>query len=337
MRIGLDAMGGDFAPAAPAQGALAAKGLLGPDDEIVLLGDETVLRTQLPPDESWKSFIRIEPTDQVIAMDDPPVEALRSKPNSSIARMAEMAGRGELDAIISAGNTGACVAAAQMRLRRLPGVHRPGIAALFNTFQGPTIMCDVGANLNCRPAHLYQYGVMASEYTRGICNLPEPRVGLLSIGEEESKGNQLVKETRALLRGDAKLKFIGNIEGRDIHRGVCDVIVSEGFVGNVCLKLMEGLGEGLVKALLKELMSSNPALGAKLVEALKTTREKFDFNAYGGAPLLGADGICIICHGASQARALTNSVRVAKTFAAARINQRITERLARHPRDVVHE
>jgi glycerol-3-phosphate acyltransferase PlsX len=348
MRIGIDAMGGDLAPAVPVAGAVAAKDLIGPDGRLVLIGDEQAIRGQLKAHPGWESFIDIVHAGQIIAMDETPVEALRLKPDSSIVRMVELAHKGQVDAIISAGNTGACVAAAQMRLRRLPGVHRPGIAIIIPTFYGPVVMCDVGANVNCRPAHLHQYGIMSSEYIRAICNVAQPRVGLLSIGEEDAKGNALVKDTRAIFKADAAIKFIGNVEGRDIFRGVCDVVVCEGFVGNVCLKLMEGLAEGLFKSLLKEIATLKPELvagimgagdsaaTAGLLDLFKTIRGRFDFNEYGGAPLLGVNGVCIICHGASQQRAITNAVRVARDSAQMRINDRIIERIARCQEDA-HE
>ena len=327
MRLGIDAMGGDLAPAEPVMGALAARKLLGEDDQIVLIGDEAAIRSQLNGQPDWEGFIRIEHAPEVIRMDEAPVESLRQKRNSSIARMAKLAAEGEVDAVISAGNTGACVAACQMRLRRLRGVHRPGIAIVVPTFYGPVTMCDVGANVNCRPRHLYQYAVMASEYARGVCGVRAPRVGLMSIGSEDAKGTTVIKETRELLRGDQEVDFIGNVEGRDIFRGVCDVVVTEGFVGNVALKLMEGLAEGLFQSLLAELGWSDSSGAGELHSSVAKIKEKFDFNEYGGAPLLGVKGICIICHGASQRRAIANAAEGAREFANARINERITERI----------
>ena len=329
MRIGVDAMGGDFAPAGIVQGALEAQSLLDADDAIVLLGDESAIREHLSASKGWERFIQIEPTSQVIAMDESPVEALRQKPDSSIAKMAAMAAAGKLDAIISAGNTGACVAAAQMRLRRLRGVSRPGIAIVTPTYAGPVVMCDVGANIDCRPQHLYQYGLMSAEYARCICGIENPRVALLSIGSEEAKGNALVKETRRLFKSDPEVRFIGNVEGRDMFHGVCDVVVTEGFVGNVVLKLMEGLVEGLFRSTYMELAQSNPDLAGGFGKAISRIKEKYDFNEYGGAPLLGVNGICIICHGASKPRGITNAVRVALNFAKTHINNRITECLCR--------
>ena len=328
MRVGVDAMGGDFAPEEPVMGALDAEPMLGADDQIVLIGDQQAIRPYLQAHSGWERFIRVEHAGEVIGMDEVPVESLRAKPDSSIARMAELAARGELDALISAGNTGACVAACQMRLRRLRGVHRPGIAIVMPTFYGPVTLCDVGANVNCRPKHLFQYAVMASEYARNICGAENPRVGLLSIGREDAKGTQLVKETRELLRDAPEVHFVGNVEGRDLFRGVCDVAIMEGFVGNVALKLIEGLAEGLFKSLLSELAQSGVPQSQFLQQAVSDIRDKYDFNEYGGAPLLGVNGICIICHGASQRRAIANAVRVALSIAKARLNDRITERFA---------
>ncbi|MCK4626932.1 MAG: phosphate acyltransferase PlsX [Phycisphaerae bacterium] len=329
MQIGVDAMGGDFAPAGVVKGALEARSLLGDDDKIVLIGDEPTIREHLTEADGWDKFIRIEHTGEVIGMDESPVEALRQKPDSSIVKMASLAAKGQLDAMISAGNTGACVAAAQMRLRRLKGVHRPGIAIVMPTYAGPVVMCDVGANVNCRPQHLYQYGLMSVEYSRCICGIDEPRVALLSIGEEDAKGNQLVKETRELFKNDPEVKFVGNVEGREMFHGACDVVVTEGFVGNVALKLMEGLAEGLFKSTYLELTRSNPDLAGQFEKAITTIKEKYDFNEYGGAPLLGVNGICIICHGASNPRGITKAIGVTLNFAKTHINDRITECLAR--------
>jgi len=336
MRVAIDAMGGDLAPAVPVRGALAARDLLGADDEIILIGDESAIRPHLDGQAGWEQFIRVKHADEVIRMDESPVEALRQKPNSSIARMVTLAAAGEANAVISAGNTGACVAACQMRLRRLRGVIRPGIAIVVPTYHGPVVMCDVGANVNCRPRHLYQYALMASEYSRCICGVDAPRVALLSIGQEDAKGSPLVKDARELLRDDPKIRFVGNCEGRDLFHGACDVIVCEAFVGNVALKLMEGLADGLFKSLLKELADVHPNVHGELGGLIAAIRDRFDFNEYGGAPLLGVNGICIICHGASESRAITNAVRVAIESANSRVNDRITDRLAQC-QGTVHE
>ena len=330
MRIGIDAMGGDHAPVEEVRGALAAREILDPSDKIVLIGQKDAILEQLKDSPNWQEFIEIRHAEQVIRMDDPPVESLRTKPDSSIAVMANMHRAGEIDACISAGNTGACVAAASMRLRRLPNVHRPGIAVVVPTPKGPVTVCDVGANVECRPQHLHQYGIMASVYSSAVCGVKEPRIALLSIGEEDAKGNDLVKKTRQLLKGDTSVKFIGNVEGRDLFRGACDVMVCEGFVGNVVLKLIEGMADGLIRAMIEEVARCAPQQTDLIKQTTKAIMKKFDFNEYGGAPLLGVDGICIICHGASDFRAMKNAIRVAKDFARHEVNKRITALLSGH-------
>jgi len=328
MRVGVDAMGGDLAPEAPVKGALAARSLLEGDDRVVLVGDESAIRGYLPDDADWQDFIEIRHAADVVDMDAPPVEALRSKPDSSLAVMMKMHADGELDACLSAGNTGACVAAAQMRLRRLRGVHRPGICIIVPTHNGPVAVCDVGANVNCRARHLHQYGVMASEYVKTVGGLDNPRVGLLSVGEEEAKGNDLVKQTRDLLKNEPAVHFIGNVEGRDLFSGACDVMVCEGFVGNVVLKLVEGMAAGVIRAALQELAAMLPDRIDDVQQIGKNIMQKYDFNEYGGAPLLGVAGVVFICHGASNYRAIMHAVAGAANFARQHVNQRITELLS---------
>jgi len=336
MLIGIDAMGGDKAPREQIRGAVAARELLGPDDRIVLIGDEPAIRRELQQADRWEAFIDIRHTSQAIGMDQVPVEALRTKPESSIVVMVQMHRSGEIDACISAGNTGAFVAGAQMYLRRLRGVHRPGIAIVTPTYHGPVVVCDVGANVNCRPQHLHQYGVMASVYANAVCGVAKPRVGLLSIGEEDAKGNELVKRTRELMRDDPDLTFVGNVEGRDLFRGVCDVMICDGFVGNVVLKLMEGMADGVIRAVTEQLRRSMPKQLAAVHQAAGAVMAKYDFNEYGGAPLLGVGGICIICHGASNYRGITNAVRVAIDFSKHHVNERIIRMLSRQNQRVAH-
>jgi len=328
MRIGIDAMGGDHSPMVEAGGALAARAILDPQDRIVLVGDEAAVRKCLADAEDWQECIEVRHAEQVIGMNEVPVEALRSKPNSSIALLAQMHADGELDACISAGNTGAFVAAAQMRLRRLPGVHRPGICVMTPTYYGPLVVCDVGANVNCRPRHLHQYAVMAVVYARTICGIKSPRVGLLSIGQEDAKGNILVRQTYELLQGDPGLHFVGNVEGRDVFRNACDVVVCDGFVGNVVLKLMEGMAGSVIRTMLDELGLNMTEEHDQVTRAARSIISKYDFNEYGGAPLLGVAGITIICHGASDSRGIMNAVRVALEFGKLRVNEQITELLS---------
>ena len=329
MRIGIDAMGGDRAPAAQVRGALEARRFLDGDDRVVLIGREAAIRAELARVGGRHDGIDVCDAKQVISMDEAPVEALRSKPDSSIAIMAQMQADGRVDAGISAGNTGACVAASHMRLRRLPGAHRPGIAIVTPTFYGPVALCDVGANVDCRPQHLHQYGLMASVYVRSICGVADPRVGLLSIGQEDAKGNELVKRARELLEGDEKIRFIGNVEGRDLFHGVCDVVVCDGFVGNVALKMMEGMAEAVVQTMIDELTTAMPQRADAIERSARSIIAKYDFNEYGGAPLLGVAGICIICHGASSYRGMMNAVRVAAEFSKHQVNQQITALLAK--------
>lgn len=330
MRIGIDAMGSDNAPAEEIAGALAAREFLEADDKIVLVGKKETLLEQLKDHDGWQDFIEIRNADQAIGMAEAPVEALRTKPNSSLVILFDMHKAGELDGCISAGNTGACVAAAQMRLRRLAGVHRPGIAILTPTAKGPVAVCDVGANVNCRPQHLYQYGVMSSVYVNVIGKVEKPRVGLLSIGQEAAKGNELVKATRELMKDDPNLIFVGNVESRDLFSGVCDVLVCDGFVGNVVLKLMEGMATSVLKAIISEMVTVMPDQMVPLKKAAGSIVSKYDFNEYGGAPLLGVNGICVICHGASNFHGIKNAIHVTLDLAKHHVNKTIVNLLSQH-------
>jgi glycerol-3-phosphate acyltransferase PlsX len=325
MRIAVDAMGGDHAPDEIIAGALEALSRLDREDALLLVGPQGLLEAKLAPARYDRERLTIVDAPDVIAMDEKPIDSLRKKPRSSIGVLAKLAKLDRADAVISAGNTGACVAAFQMRMRTLPGVNRPGIAVVFPGLGGPVTICDVGANIACKPINLYQYGLMASIYSRHFLGIQNPRVGLMSIGEESAKGNELVKRTGDLLRGDPRLNFIGNIEGRDIFRGVCDVVVCEGFVGNVILKLTEGAVESLFRAIKNEL---NPWLALVFKRTILRVYRKHDYNEYGGAPLLGINGTALICHGASKARTIANAVRTAKTCHTQKINEKIMECLS---------
>jgi len=321
-------MGGDHAPAELLQGCWDAAGLLDGDDLVHLVGDAKVIREGLdasPLNAQQKTRFKIHPTTQVIAMDEPPVEAIRNKPNSSIAVMCKLAAQGDADAVISAGNTGACVAAAQLRMRLLPGVSRPGIAVILPTFHGPVVICDVGANIAPKPMHLEQYAIMAGVYAGAVCGVENPRVGLLNIGEEDAKGTEMVKDARKLMRDEPSINFIGNVEGRDLFKGVVDVVVCDGFVGNIVLKFTEGMADGLFQTIAAELKQAAPTLVGQFKPVMDKIYAKHDWQEYGGAPLLGVDGYCLICHGRSQARAIKNAIRVAKQLVASRINQKIVQ------------
>ncbi len=324
MRIAIDAMGGDHAPDEIIAGALEAIPQLDKDDEVVLVGPEELIETKLSDLKCKKGRVGVLDAPEIISMDETPIESLRKKPKSSIAIMAKLAKRGQTDAVISAGNTGACVAAFQMRMRNLPGVNRPGIAVVFPMSAGPVTICDVGANVACKPINLYQYGLMSSVYSQHILGIDQPRVGLMSIGQEDTKGNEVVKRTRELLRGDPRINFIGNIEGRDIFRGVCDVVVCEGFVGNVILKLTEGAVDGLFRAIKEELMQEKARLALKFKPIIMRVYKKHDYNEYGGAPLLGINGTALICHGESKSHTIRNAVFAAKKYHTQRINDKIT-------------
>ena len=331
MRIAIDAMGGDNAPDEIIAGALESIELLTEDDELILVGPEDVIEPQLPSSTSRRGTISVVHAPDVIAMDEVPIETLRKKPKSSIAVIAKLAKRDQADAVISAGNTGACVAAFQMRMRNLSGVIRPGIAVVFPTPEGPVTICDVGANIACKPIHLYQYGVMASIYSKHLLGIENPRAGLMSIGAEDAKGNEVVKKARELMKSDKNMKFVGNIEGRDIFKGVCDVAVCEGFVGNVILKLTEGLVDGLFKAIKYELTEEKLWLAMKFKPIMTRIYKKYDYNEYGGALLLGVNGTALICHGSSQRRTIKNAIMASKKYYTKKINDKITEYLSETP------
>jgi glycerol-3-phosphate acyltransferase PlsX len=324
-------MGGDKAPAAILKGCWDAAPLLESGDVVYLVGYESVIREGLASSglsDEHKQHYKIVPTTQVVEMDDPPVEAIRNKPDSSIAVMCKLAAKGEADVVISAGNTGACVAAAQLRMRTLPGVSRPGIAVLMPTFFGPVVLCDVGANIAPQPRHLMQYAIMAAAYSKKVCGVVNPRVGLLSIGEEDAKGTTVVKEARKLMRDEPQINFIGNVEGRDLFRGVVDVVICDGFVGNIVLKFTEGLAEGLFQTILTELQDHDPRLLEQFKPVMKKIHQRHDWQEYGGAPLLGVGGYCLICHGRSDSRAIMNAIRVGKQLATSGINEIVVREIA---------
>lgn len=328
MRIAIDAMGGDHAPGEIIAGALEARDVLESEDELVLIGDEEIIKTHLARLGAPPGAFRIFHAPEVIGMDESPVEALRRKPKSSIAIMARAASHRQVDAVLSAGNTGACVAGCQLRMRNLEGVLRPGIAIVLPTTGGPVTMCDVGANIACKPIHLYQYAVMACIYAEAMFGIQNPRVGLMNIGEEEGKGNELVKKTRALLRNDPKINFVGNLEGRDLFAGKCDVVICEGFMGNVVLKLTEGLVDMIFSAIRQELKSRNKLMALWFKSVMISFFRKYDYHEYGGALLLGVNGVSVICHGSSKARTIKNAIFACKKFAAKQINNKIIERLS---------
>ena len=331
MRAAVDVMGGDKAPAAILKGCWEAAPLLDGDDIVYLVGSESVVTEGLAASglsDEKKRHYHVVATTEIVGMDESPVEAIRNKPDSSIAVMCKLAAKGEADVVISAGNTGACVAAAQLRMRTLPGVSRPGIAVLMPTFYGPVVLCDVGANIAPQPRHLMQYAIMAAAYSKKVCGVSNPRVGLLSIGEEDAKGTTTVKEARKLMRDEPQINFVGNVEGRDLFRGIVDVVICDGFVGNIVLKFTEGLSEGLFQTILAELQESGSGLLEQFKPVMKKIQQKHDWQEYGGAPLLGVGGYCLICHGRSDSRAIMNAIRVGKQLAVSGINEIVVKEIA---------
>jgi glycerol-3-phosphate acyltransferase PlsX len=304
-------MGGDHAPREIVRGAQDGLRFLNSDDQIVLYGIRDAIEPELAELKLDDARVVVEHCPQVIDMHDAPVEALRQKRDSSIYRMAVDAERQDLDAIISAGNTGAFAAACQLKVGPIEGVSRPGIGVVMPTFYGPVVICDVGANVAPKPHHLHQYAHMCLCYSRTILGIEKPRVGLMSIGEEEAKGSPLVKEARALIKADSQIPFVGNIEGRDVFRGLCDIAICDGFVGNVVLKLTEGLAEGLFKTIVHEIKQEGQELLTQFEPIVDRIWKRHDFAEYGGAPLLGVRTVAIICHGRSDFRAIGNAIRVA--------------------------
>ncbi len=327
--IALDVMGGDHFPKPEVEGALQAVKAF--DVKVILVGHEEVIRKELDRHSGWDSLsIEIRHASEQITMSDSAGKAVRSKKDSSIRVASRLVREGVAQGVVSGGNTGAVMATAKMTQGMLPGVDRPALASAFPTLHGsPAVMLDVGANVDCTPKMLAQFGVMGNAYSRVIFRTARPRIGLLSIGEEEHKGNSLTHEAYPLLKGLKHLNFIGNVEGRDVYTGEVDVIVCDGFVGNVALKVSEGLVDVVRQMLKQSLKATIPRqVGAYLAQgAFNDFKKRVDYSEYGGAPLLGLNGICIICHGRSNAKAIRNAIRVAKEFAEGKINERIATEL----------
>ena len=331
MRIGIDVMGGDNAPDEILKGCFTALANLAPDIQIVLIGDAGLINEAIAERGIKSTQIEVVGTTEVIGMDESPVDAVRAKKDSSLVIMGRMASPklpNRLDAIISAGNTGACVAAAQLHMRRLEGVIRPGIAVTVPTFAGPIVLIDVGANIEPKASHLAQYGVMGDIYARRVLGIENPRVALMNVGGEEQKGTQEVRDARDLLRVTEGLNFTGFVEGRGVFNGEADVVITDGIVGNVMLKMAEGLSSGIFRALAKEVFAIDPTLASRLEPVVKSLYAKYDYHEYGGAPLLGVNGVCLISHGSSVARTITNAIRRAHNFVELGVNEEIVTRLA---------
>jgi glycerol-3-phosphate acyltransferase PlsX len=323
--IALDAMGGDHFPKPEIEGAIQAAKTL--DVRMILVGREDAIRKELDRHPGWRQLpLEIRNATQQITMEESAGKAVRAKKDSSIRIAARLVRDGTAQCMVSAGNTGAVMATAKMVLGMLPGVDRPALGAEFPTLSGsPAVMLDVGANVDSSPKMLAQFAVMGDAYARVIHKKRAPRIGLLSIGEEDHKGNALTHDALPLLRELKNLNFIGNVEGRDVYMGNVDVIVCDGFVGNVALKVSEGLVE-VFRQMLKQSLKATITrqVGAYLARgAFNDFKKRVDYSEFGGAPLLGVNGICVICHGRSNAKAIKNAIRVAKEFAEGKINERI--------------
>ena len=313
MKLAIDAMGGDNAPSEIVKGALeAAKNY---PCEIILVGDKDKITEILNAESHWENLpITVRHAAEVVEMGEHPADAVRNKKDSSIVVATKMVKDGEADAVLSAGSTGAAVAAAQLILKRIHGIARPAIATPFPTSKGVTLMLDSGANVDSKPENLLQVGIMGALYAEHVLGKKNPRVGLLNIGEEETKGNEQVKEAYRLFKNSATVNFIGNAEGRDIPKGNFDIVACDGFVGNVVLKFGEGLATTIFQLIKEEIDRGglSAKLGALLLTpSLKNLAKRLDVTEYGGAPLLGVDGCCIISHGSSDAKSIRSAIKVA--------------------------
>lgn len=315
MRIALDAMGGDYGPAVNIEGAIETVNDFD-DIDIILVGDEASILRELDSKRYPPNRISIKHASQIVRMDESTAVAIRKKKDSSIRRAVELVKNDGADAFVSAGHSGVVMATALILLGTSNFVDRPAIATIMPGLKLPFVLIDAGANLHCKPKNLFQFALMGSIYCRAILGRPDPRVALISTGEEDTKGNELTKEAFKLLK-EADINFIGNIDGKDIFTGNADVIVCDGFIGNVVLKTSEGLAEVLMKMLKREVVNLTAGrIGYLLIKpALRNFKKKTDYDEYGGAPLLGINGTCIISHGRSTAKAIKNAIRVASDLA----------------------
>lgn len=327
-RITLDVMGGDHAPAATIEGALRAAGRKDeravPPERVILVGDEAVITSELAKHGGNPGF-SIQHASQAIGMDESPSKAMRAKPDSSIARCVAAVKGGEAGAFVSMGNTGAVVGASTLLLKTLEGVRRPGIAVTLDLTGHPITLMDMGANIVPKPEHLYQYAVMASVYVRDVFGKENPRVALLNIGEESAKGTDLLKAAHTLLE-DSDLNFVGNLEGGDIFHNQADILITDGFTGNVVLKLLENFAAFMLKLMVSELGKEGVKLGP---EALAGVKKNIDYSEYGGALLLGVGGAVVIGHGRSDSRAVANALGLAASTLDAGVNEDIVKGLER--------
>jgi len=329
MKIALDAMGGDHAPQVTVEGAIETL-KEHPDIEIILVGDTLRIEKELEGKKRFpKDRLHLRHASEVISMDESPSYALRRKKDSSIKRAIELHKGGEAQAVVSAGHSGVAMASALFILGKVPGVDRPAIAASLPTLKKPFVLIDAGANVDCKPSNILEFAYMGVAYYRSVFSIDNPRVALLSIGEEDTKGNELTKDAFRLLKASG-LNFKGNIEGKDLFIGEADVIVCDGFIGNIVLKLSEGLAEVIMKMLKREISDISTGRIAYLLmkPALRRFKKKTDYAEYGGAPLLGINGTCIISHGRSSAKAIKNAILVASNLAKAGLHRIISQELS---------
>jgi glycerol-3-phosphate acyltransferase PlsX len=328
LTIALDAMGGDHAPSVEVEGAVRAARTLGV--KVILVGQQDVVRRELQEHDDYRQLpIEIVHASERVTMEDSAAKAVRTKRDSSMRVASRLVRDGVAQCFVSAGNTGAVMATAKMVQGVIPGVDRPALAGIFPTMEGiPVVLVDVGANVDCSPEMLAQFAVMGEIYSRQVLRRPQPRVGILSIGEEDHKGNDLTRAAWPLLKS-LRINFIGNVEGGDIYASNVDVIVCDGFIGNVALKVSEGLVD-MFKKLLRDSLEATITgkIGYVLSKnAFGAFRKRLDYSEYGGAPLLGVRGGCIICHGRSNANAIKNAIRVAAEFSSGNVNQKIEDEL----------
>jgi glycerol-3-phosphate acyltransferase PlsX len=330
VNIAVDAMGGDQGPDVVVRGALLAAAETG--TPVALVGDERAVRTALKGCGEAGPY-EIVPCDQVVRMDEPPLKAIRRKPNASIRVAFDLVKEGRADAVVSAGNSGATFAAGLLALGKVGGVDRPALASIFPSRSGEVVLIDVGANVDCRPAHLVQFGVMAQAFATACLGMENPAVGLLSIGEEGDKGNEQVRKAHALLE-QSPLNFVGNVEGRDLFTGEVQIIVCDGFVGNVALKVAEGMSGIMAETVeheISRILPENPDLQMDRAE-LRRLFKALDHESYGGAPILGINGVGIVCHGNASPRAVKNGVKRAAEYVRDGFREKLALRMAEFDR-----
>ncbi|HXI09546.1 MAG TPA: phosphate acyltransferase PlsX [Thermodesulfobacteriota bacterium] len=329
MKIAVDAMGGDHAPAVVVEGSIQAATEF--KIPIILVGDKDRIEAELKRHKGDHGNISVRHASEIVGMDESPAQAIRKKKDSSLRVCFDLVKNGEASAVVSAGNSGAAMAAGMFLMKKIKGVDRPAIAVSVPTMKGSAVLLDVGGNVDCKPAHLVQFAVMGAVFARYALKIDRPRVGLLSNGEEEGKGNELTRETNALIK-KTSLNYIGYVEGRDIYHGDVDVVVADGFVGNVVLKLSEGLVEAVTDMLKEEIMSTLPSkIGYMLARgAFQRLKKKIDYAEYGGAPLLGIEGVCVISHGRSNPKAIKNAILRANESVRGRVNNHLMEEIAKN-------